>query len=154
MSARSGKERRRTRARASEAAEATARLTVDTSGVEQRVRETEDIVENSAVAMISTIRQAAQTGIFLAQATGFAINQIMALQIETALLTIELAATSLAALSVPGATIGALFTGKAALQLGAILSMLFLIVQIEQKKTQAAQQTQGIVSLLRMATFR
>ena len=142
----------RKRAKARADADVRASLTVDTSGVEATVQEAEEVVKMSAVAMISAIRQAAQMGVFLAQIFGVAIDQMMALMIETALLTIELAITSIAAFQVGG--YAAIITGKAAYQLAAIMSMLFLIGEIRQKKIESAQQIQGIVSAFRMASFR
>jgi hypothetical protein len=103
-------------------------------------------------AMISNVRMGLQLGIFTAQALGFMIDQTLTLLIEAVALSIEVGQKIFLATLGGGGFAAFGLTGIA--QLASIIAMGILIVQIKQKRTEAAQQTQGIVSVLRMAGFR
>lgn len=103
-------------------------------------------------AMISNVRMGLQLGIFAAQALGFMIDQTLLLLIEAVALSIEVGQKIFLATFGGGGFAAFGVTGVA--QLGSIIAMGILIVQIKQKRTEAAQSTQGIVSVLRMAGFR
>ena len=128
---------------------------LDSANVEKSMGKLGKTAEATGRSILTTIRQTAQMGIFLAQASGAAIDQILALQIETALIIAEVAVASIAVFQAGG--FGA-FLGVAGIKIGAqlalIISMLVLIKRIKAKKAESAQQTQGIVGALRMATFR
>ena len=101
-------------------------------------------VENANRAMVSNIRQGVQLGIFAAQAMGVMIDQTLTLLVESLLLSIEVG------LAISAGTFGA----TQVFQIGTVIAMGILIVQIKQKRTKAAQQTTGIVGGLRMISFR
>lgn len=101
-------------------------------------------VDSANRAMVSNIRQGVQLGLFAAQAMGLMINQTLSLLIEALLLSIEVG------LAISAGTFGL----SQIFQIGTIIAMGILIVQIKQKRTKAAQQTQGVVSGLRMISFR
>ena len=99
--------------------------------------------------MITNLRRTAQIGMALFQTFGGALDQTYGLAIEAALLTLELVATTTAAsLATPGGAI------LAFARVGAIVSLITLIAQIETGRIENQRQTQASVSLFRMLTFR
>ena len=119
-------------------------IDVDNSRVKKELKDTEDEVSRSNLAMLTAIRQTAQAGILILQLSGVAIDQLFSLYIETLLVGAEVIGT-LAAGSF-GATL--------IFQSGQLIAMLILIRQIKQKKTEAAQKTSQTVQLLRLGTYR
>ncbi len=108
-------------------------------------------VENANRAMVSNIRQGVQLGIFAAQAMGIMIDQTLTLLVEALLLSVEVALRAQAAFT---ASSFGVFGIIGVIQIGTIIAMGILIVQIKRKRTEAAQRTQAVVGGLRMAGFR
>lgn len=123
------------------------RLTTDAGTIQDTKADITE-VNDAARAMVSGVRQGVQLGIFAAQAMGFMIDQTLSLVVEALLLSIEVALRIQAATSI--ATFG--ITGF--IQIGAVISMFILVHQIQTEQKEKAQQTQAIVSGLRMAGFR
>lgn len=103
-------------------------------------------------AMIGNVRMGLQLGIFASQAMGVMIDQTLTLLIEAVAISMEVGQRIFLATFGGGGFAAFGITGVA--QLASIIAMGILIVQIKQKRTRAAQQTQGAVSVLRMAGFR
>lgn len=123
----------------------------DFTQLRQKTKEEEQRAQRATTAMITNIRQAAQIGIFTAQAMGFMIDQTLTLTIEALLIGIE-AAVAINTALVSGTTgIGFLKIGA---QLGTVTAMIILIYQIKTKQRQAASRTAGVVGGLRLVTYR
>jgi len=109
-------------------------------------------VESANLAMLTNIRQGAQIGIFTIQAIGIALDQTITLLVEAVFLSIEVAAEIQALLV--GATSGVSAVVSTLLKGATVVSMGFLIYQLKHKQAESARRTSGIVSGLRMASFR
>ena len=115
----------------------------DTTNVSVAVEGATEDTRRANLAMITAIRQTAQAGILVLQVAGVAIDQILSLFVETLLVGIELT------VAIAGGTLGL----TQVFQIGQIVAMLLLIKQIRSKQTEAAQQTNAAVQLLRLGTY-
>ncbi len=115
----------------------------DTTNVSVAVEGATEDTRRANLAMITAIRQTAQAGILVLQVAGVAIDQILSLFVETLLVGIELT------VAIAGGTLGL----TQVFQIGQIVAMLLLIKQIRSKQTDAAQQTNAAVQILRMGTY-
>ncbi len=111
-----------------------------------------ETIERASSNIATTLRQLTQLGVATTQAFGGAINQTYMMGIEALLLAVE-AATATAAARAAGAPGFELVTGRLALQIAAIGSLLITISLLEAGMARAAQQGQATVSMFRMLTF-
>lgn len=117
---------------------------LDASDVITELDETQEKVRRGNLAMLTAIRQTAQAGILVLQISGAAVDQTLALFVESLIVGIEVAST------VAAGTFGI----TQIFQIGQIIAMITLIRQIKAKRSEAATRTSATVQLLRMGTFR
>ena len=121
---------------------------VNTADARGQLRELKGEAEEVNTAIVSQLRRTAQVAVSVAQITGQAIDQTYALAIEAALLSIEfVTVTTAASLSTPTGALLAI--GRVV----AVASLLTLISQLEQGRTEAAVKTRGVANLFRMLVF-
>lgn len=98
-----------------------------------------------------SIRRATEIGLFFAEASGIAIDQILQLQIEAGLRLIEVTAAGIAAVSATG--LSGLLSGRIMLQIAAVGLMYAQIHALRRQKAETAQRLGYATSGLRAMTF-
>jgi hypothetical protein len=124
----------------------------DNSEVDRQLKEEEAKSKRITAQMVSNIRKASELGIALFQAFGGVIDQTYALGIQAGLRTLELIATTQAALAAGTLGVTALITAGA--QAAAIALMLKAIADLQAGRQEAAQTSLAFARVGQLATWR
>lgn len=121
-------------------------LKVYVSADTHEVDEAEKTTMKQVARMSAAIRRVAKLGMGLSILFGENVDQMMRLGIESALLTVELVTSSIAA----QAAGNPILTLKSAAQLTTILSMWGLIVKMKRQRLSAQQESQEMANAYRL----
>ena len=126
-------------------------IEADTTEFDEQLDAKESEVLARTAKIAQSIRQTAELGILLAEASGVVIDETMRLYVEAGLRSIEVSLEASAVLA--AGTLGISQILSLGLQAAAIASMLLTISNIQRGRTDAARRTRALAQGLRMVTY-